>query len=200
METESTETVNESTSTITPETPSGEQEPTIDWSALSDLGDPDTIRKQITHAREWEKRAKANVEAAKELEALKAERMTDNEKAIAEAERRGRAAATAEMSRQLAEARLRSAAAGKVADVDALIELVDINRFVTDDGVDDASIAATIERFSKVAQASPKFDKVELGAQGERPRQLTRDDIKSMTPEQVNEARRKGLLDALLKA
>lgn len=197
MDADTTATVTEPTTEITEPDPA----PAPDWSALADLGDPDTIRKQLAHAREWEKRAKANVEAAKKLEALQAERMTDSEKSIAEAEKRGRAAAMAEMNRQVAEAKLRAAATGKVADVDALVELVDVGRLVTDEGVDDAGIAAVIERFTKVVPAQPappKFGSVELGPQGDRPRQLGEADLARMTPEQIVEARSKGQLDDLL--
>lgn len=197
METPATETV-ETTATTTDQPAETKQLP--DFSALADLGDPETIRKQLAHAREWEKRAKANHEAAKELEALRAERMTDNEKAIAEAEKRGREAAAATFTGQLAEAKLRAAAAGKIADVDAFIELVDLGKFVKSDGVDEEAIAAAVERFTKVApaQPQPKFGKVEMGPQGNRPRQLTDSDLARMTPEEIVEARRKGQLDEVL--
>lgn len=194
METQTPETGNEQT-----QTPPIEQ-PQTDWSGLADLGDPDTIRKQLTHAREWEKRAKANVEAAKKLEALEAERMTDNEKAIAEAVKRGRQEALSSFSAQLAEAKLRAAAAGKVADVDAFVDLVDLGKFVTPDGVNEEAITAAVERFIKVApaQTQPKFGKVEMGPQGDRPRQLGEADLARMTPEEIVEARRKGQLDEVL--
>jgi chromosome segregation ATPase len=39
------------------------------------------------HSREWEKKAKANKEAADELEKLKAEQMTEQEKAVKRAEK-----------------------------------------------------------------------------------------------------------------
>lgn len=197
METQTPETGNDTTQNTEPTT---EQQQQPDWSSLAELGDPDTIRKQLQHAREWEKRAKANVEAAKKLEALEAERMTDNEKAIAEAVKRGREEATSAFAAQLAEAKLRAAAAGKVADVDAFVELVDLGKFVTPDGVNEEAIAAAVERFIKVApaQTPPKFGKVEMGPQGDRPRQLGEADLARMTPEEIVEARRKGQLDEVL--
>ncbi|MER6515088.1 hypothetical protein [Nonomuraea sp. NPDC001636] len=50
-------------------------------------------RESVTHSREWEKRAKANSAAADELEQLKASNMTEQEKAVAAAEKAGRTAA-----------------------------------------------------------------------------------------------------------
>ncbi|MFG2963575.1 hypothetical protein ACGFZS_09825 [Streptomyces sp. NPDC048288] len=53
-------------------------------------------RETLGHSREWEKRAKANSGAAEELEKLKAANMTEQEKAVAAAEKAGRTAATTE--------------------------------------------------------------------------------------------------------
>ncbi|MFJ3537049.1 hypothetical protein ACIPQA_16450 [Streptomyces sp. NPDC090109] len=50
-------------------------------------------REAVGHSREWEKRAKANSGASEELEKLKAAAMTEQEKAVAAAEKAGRTAA-----------------------------------------------------------------------------------------------------------
>lgn len=55
------------------------EQQTVDWQAKYE-----DMRK---HAREWEKAAKANKGAADELEKLKAEQMTEQEKAVARAEK-----------------------------------------------------------------------------------------------------------------
>lgn len=156
-------------------------------------------------AEKWKalsrKHENANSQAMKELESIRTAQMTDSEKALAEAEKRGREAMMKELGAQIAEAKIRAAATGKVADVDALIELVDVSKFVTADGVDDTAIAATIDRFSKVAPAqpaAPKFGAVELGPQGDRPRQLGESDLARMTPEQIVEARKMGQFDDVL--
>lgn len=150
------------------------------------------------HARKHESE---NERLKKELATMKAAQMTESEKAIADAEERGRQAALTGVRTELAEARLRVAAAGKVSDVDALVELVDVNRFITDEGIDSSAIEAAVDRFVKAlpAPTPPKYGSVELGPQGDRPRQLTQDDLKSMSPEQINQARRKGQLDHMLR-
>lgn len=53
-------------------------------------------REAIGHSREWEKRAKANSGAADELEKLRQQSMTEQEKAVAAAEKAGRTAAAQE--------------------------------------------------------------------------------------------------------
>lgn len=55
------------------------------------------------HAREWEKAAKANKGAADELEKLKAEQMTEQEKALARAEKAEKQLAQLQAEQQRAE-------------------------------------------------------------------------------------------------
>lgn len=181
----------ESVNTVSPEaTTTAPPEPDKDWKAEAD--------KWKALARKHEN---ANSQALKELDSIRTAQMSDSEKAIAEAEKRGREATMKELGAQIAEAKIRAAATGKVADVDALLELVDVSKFVTADGVDDSAIAATVDRFSKVAPAqpaAPKFGAVELGPQGDRPRQLGETDLARMTPEQIVEARKSGQFDDIL--
>lgn len=58
-------------------------------------------RETLAHSREWEKRAKANNGAADELEKLKAASMTEQEKAVAAAEKAGRTAASQESATEI---------------------------------------------------------------------------------------------------
>ncbi|HEY8985665.1 MAG TPA: hypothetical protein VIU15_39605 [Streptomyces sp.] len=58
-------------------------------------------KETLAHSREWEKRAKANSGAADELEKLKAANLTDQEKAVAAAEKAGRTAAAQEAQAEI---------------------------------------------------------------------------------------------------
>ncbi|GAQ52069.1 hypothetical protein [Streptomyces acidiscabies] len=58
-------------------------------------------REAVGHSREWEKRAKTNSGAAEELEKLKAASMTEQEKAVAQAEKAGRMAAAQEAQAEI---------------------------------------------------------------------------------------------------
>lgn len=187
--------------TITPES-DGSTSVTVSNTTEATALSPD--KDWEAEAAKWKalsrKHETADAQKAKQLEELRIAQMTDNEKAIAEAEKRGRDSALASMRVEIAESKLRAAATGKVNDIDALMELVDVSRFVTADGVDDNAIAATVEKFTKVAPAptAPKFGSVEMGPQGDRPRQLGEADLARMTPEQIVDARQSGQLNDLL--
>lgn len=190
-----------------PSEPISEQAPEATISeptaAAVPVADPD--RDWKAEADKWKalarKHENTSTSTLKELEQMRSSQMSESEKAIADAEKRGRDSAVLELRADMARAKLQAAAAGKVSDIDSLLELVDINRLVNENGVDEAAIAATIERLTKVAPAqpaTPKFGSVELGPQGDRPRQFGESDLARMTPEQIVDARAKGQLDDLL--
>ncbi|MFE6488971.1 hypothetical protein ACFVGN_39395 [Streptomyces sp. NPDC057757] len=100
-------------------------------------------------ARKWEKRAKDNTT---ELEGLKAATMSEQEKAVAEAEKKGRTAAAADYGLKLAGAEFRAAVAAAGLDLGEAAELIDVNRFVGDDGeVNVAAIKSAVTKLSKLA-------------------------------------------------
>lgn len=131
----------ETATTDAPTTESTEVETeTVDLSA--------ELEKWKAQARRNEERAKANANAAKELEALKASTMSETEKAIAEAETRGRSLAIAEMSVELVDAALKVAAGTRLAaeQLEVLTSGLDRSKFLGDDGkVDPASVATFID-------------------------------------------------------
>ncbi len=97
-------------------------------------------------SRKWEDRAKANGSAAKELADLKASTQTDHEKAVTEAEKRGRTAALAQSAGRLATAELRAAAAGKVPKeaLDGFLAYADLSKFLNADGEPDSKAIETV--------------------------------------------------------
>ncbi|MYS91457.1 MULTISPECIES: hypothetical protein [Streptomyces] len=102
-------------------------------------------------ARKWEKRAKDN---HSELESLRTANMSEQEKAIAEAEKAGRTAAASEYGQKLAAAEFRAAVAAAGIDLGEAAEYIDISRFVGDDGeVNVAAIKSAVTKFSKLAPA-----------------------------------------------
>lgn len=112
-----------------------------DWKAEAD--------KWKAHARKQEERAKGNADAVKELDRLKASQMTETEKAVAEAEARGRSAALSAAGTRLAKAELRAAAAGTVdkATLDGFLEYADLGKFLGDDGEPDTkAIEAAVKK------------------------------------------------------
>lgn len=105
-------------------------------------------------ARQWEKRAKENSKAADELAAVKASQMSDQEKAVAEAEKRGRTAAAIEHGKELAGARFEAAAVKAGVNLGDAADLIDTAQFVDKDGkVDTAAIEAAVKKLAKLAPA-----------------------------------------------
>jgi len=149
-ETNSTETTGSETGTGT-----ATETDAKDWKAEAE--------KWQALARKNEERAKGNAAAVKELEQLKAANLSDTEKAVAEAERRGHAAATAATASRLARAELRAAAAGKVDQtaLDGFLEYADLTKFVGADGEPDTK---AIEKAIKALAGEPRPTDFDGGA------------------------------------
>lgn len=111
-------------------------------------------------ARKNEERAKGNANAAKELEKVRAAAMTEQEKAVAEAEKRGAQSAAVQAGPRLVRAEFRAAAAGQIEKdaLDAYLEDVDLTKFLGDDGEPDTkAIEARIARLGG-GQRRTNFD------------------------------------------
>jgi hypothetical protein len=117
-------------------------------------------------ARKWEQRAKENRAAAAEIEKARKAAMTESERAVAEAEERGRQTAVATYGQRLARTEYIAEAAKRNPGYDVAAVLDDINlaRFIGDDGEPDSkAIAASVARLVPEATAAgpaqpPAFD------------------------------------------
>lgn len=118
-------------------------------------------------ARKWEARAKDNKTAADELATLKASQMSDQERAVTEAEAKGRTAAAAEYGQQLAVARFEAAAATAGVQLGEAAELIDTARFVAADGtVDTVAITAAVATLAKLAPPAAGRSGGDFGGSG----------------------------------
>lgn len=106
-----------------------------------DTPDVDALTAEVTKwkelSRKNEERAKANAKAATELEQLRAQSMTEQERAVEKARQEARSEALAEAGKGRAVDAIRAAAAGRPVDVEALVEGIDPTRFLGDDGAPD---------------------------------------------------------------
>jgi hypothetical protein len=128
------------------------------------------VEKWKAQARKHEERAKANSTAAKELEALKQQTMSDTEKAIEAARNETRVTVLREVASKLVDAEVRAAAAGRSIDADALLDGLDRTRFLTDEGdVDRDALTEWMDRIAPKSTASDPFAGIDMG-QGTRTR------------------------------
>lgn len=124
----------------------------------ADLGDAgkraiDAMKAERNEAK------KAAAAAQKELEELKKQAMSDDQKAIAEAEARGKSTASAEYGKRLAKAEVRSAAAEAKADLAGVFDFLDLSRFVGEDGEPDTkAVDAFVKGLPKTTPTTPSFN------------------------------------------
>lgn len=119
----------------------------------------DAGRDWKAEARKWEARAKQNTAAVKESEKARLAAMTDAERAVAEAEARGRTAAVTAFGQRLATSEIRAAAASVGADLDGVFDYLDLSRFVGDDGEPDMkAVKAFVGGLPVKSSTPPGFD------------------------------------------
>lgn len=141
------------TSTAAPE-----QVASPDEAALGDAG------KQALDRMKAERNAAASQAKAlqKELDKVRQSAMSDSERAVAEAEARGRTTALTEVGQRLARAQFDALAGRRNPDADTakVLDFVDLSRFVGDDGEPDVkAITAAVERLiPEPPSGPPSFD------------------------------------------
>jgi len=147
-------------SETTPEAPVEETEQAPE--AEAETFDGEYVKKLRAEAAKYRTEAR---QAATELEKQRKASMTEAEKAVAEAEQRGRLAATTEFGQRLVRSDFVAAAARRNPEFDAASVLDDLNlaRFVTEDGEPDAqAITAAVERLIP-ATNGPRFGNADQG-------------------------------------
>lgn len=177
----------------------GAQEPPIDWHDKF-LG---------------QKKVNTDLEAKLKTAYEKADRVDDLEKQVADWEQRGKEfdsaqATIAGLQKQVLQANVTAAATGKLINPSDALKFIDFSSLTADDqgGYDQQAIGEKIDALVTahpyLAQGGNKAGLAGIippsGARDgdHQAGQLTRDDLKNMTPKQIEEARRKGRLDDLL--
>lgn len=96
---------------------------------------------------------------AKELEDVRKSSMSEAEKAVAEAEARGRTTAATEFGKRLATSEIRAEAASAGADITGVFDYIDLTRFVGEDGEPDTkAIKAFVGALPTKEMPPPSFD------------------------------------------
>lgn len=123
--------------------------------------------------------------------------------------RQAEAAATVKANVRIVRSEVRAAAAGKLADPKDALTFLDLSQFeVNEDGeVDAEEISDAIDDLLKskpylaAATAKPRFQGTGDGGaarKASRPKQLTEQDLKTMSPEAIDKAHKEGRFDDLL--
>lgn len=148
-------------------------------------------------AKKWEKRAKENKNATEKLAKLEASQMSEQEKAVAEAKAAGLSEAAKTYGSRLAAAELKAAAAAKGVDLSNFGDLIDASRFVGEDGkVDTAAITKAVDKLAK-SFAGPKRSGGDFNG-GNGAGQITREQLASMSPKEIDQAMNDGKLSHLM--
>lgn len=117
------------------------------------------LEEATKESRKWEARSKENHQAKTELEKQRQAAMTDAERAIAEAETKGRTAAASEFGKRLATAEIKTAATEAGADLTGVFDYLDLSRFVGEDGEpDEKAVKAFVDGLPKKDPGTPSFD------------------------------------------
>ncbi|MDT9688189.1 hypothetical protein Q5762_07435 [Streptomyces sp. P9(2023)] len=117
-------------------------------------------------ARQWEKRAKENKGAVDELAQIREQNMSDQEKAVAAAEKAGRTAAASEYAAKLAGAEFRAALAAARIELGEASALIDVTQFVDNGEVDTKAIEAAVKKLAKLAPRGPGRSGGDMGGSG----------------------------------
>ena len=107
----------------------------------------------------------------RELAALRAAHMSDDERKLAEARDAGRAEAREEAARLLAAAEFRHLAAGRMPDPDGALEMIDLAKLVRDGAPNKRAIAALVDKLAPPAPPppAPPLGRVPAGVIGGTP-------------------------------
>ena len=125
--------------------------------------EPDDQAELRTALAEERRRHRETMQA---LSALQQQGMTDQEKAVADAKAAGRSEAIREAGLRVAAAEFRAMAAGKLADPEAALEVLNLSAFVNDEGeVDKKAMAKMVEKL--VAQLAPAGARIPAGPMGD---------------------------------
>lgn len=136
------------------------------------------VEKHQTLSRKHEARAKANADAAKKLTEVERSSMSDIEKARAEAADQATSAAMARIGGRLVAAEVKAAAAGRPVDVEALLEGVDVTKFLDEDGEPKVKdITAWLDRIAPVKATGAGSIDLGQGARGGPARGSSMNDI-----------------------
>lgn len=154
----------------------------------------DDLAKERKQRQALERQASA---LQKQLEEFQTSQMSEQEKAIADAKAQTRAEVLAESGSRLAKAELRAALTGVVEDPAAVIDDLNLAKFVGDDGEPNAEAINDLKvKWLKLVPNS-STPKVPTGKRGDG-KAITEDQLSRMSPQEISAAFDRGELTHLM--
>ena len=171
-------------------------------------GDADGLRADLRRTRDRLRQRET------ELEQLRQTTMTEGQRAIAEARAEGEKNASEKLQRRLVVSEITSQAAGRMANPKLAARLLDVDNFLPDSIDDDVDEDAITEAITTLLDENPylagekpsesdgkrRTPRVPGGPRdSDRPGQLTRADLATMSHQEIEKARREGRLTKMLR-
>lgn len=174
--------------------------PSDEGSALTEM---DQLKAEVDKwkslSRKNEQQAKANLAAAKELEEIRKSQLTDTERLIEQTKTETAQSVRREFATKLVDAELKAHLNGRVLEGGSILSF-DKSAFITEDGdIDTQAIQSWVEAHSK--ETSTPAPDLGQGARGKNPSKAqirSRDELATMTPADILQARNEGRLDSLM--
>tara|TARA_R110002126_G_scaffold118298_5_gene258305 strand:- start:594 stop:1172 length:579 start_codon:yes stop_codon:yes gene_type:complete len=157
------------------------------------------VEKWKTLSKKNEQMARANKDAAKELDALRKSQLSDTERLIESTKDETRLAVRMEFAEKLVDAELKSNLTGRVLDGNALLDF-DKSKFVDHDAnIDSDAIQAWVdENSTKTDAPKPDLGQGARGSQTSLAQIRSRDELTNMSRDDILSARKDGRLDSLM--
>lgn len=171
-----------------------------DSSEFAKLPDDHPLVKTLAATRqEMKEIRKSYASASSELEEFRKASLTDQERLIESTRVETAQAIRKEFAGKLAEAELKSALNGKVLDGNAILSF-DKTSFIDENGdVDSTAISAWVEAHTKTAETTlPDLGQGIRGKTSGKSQIRSREELQSMSRQEILEARKDGRLDSLM--
>jgi hypothetical protein len=158
-----------------------------------------TLHKQRQELKELNRKREEFDKAKAELEALRKSQLTEQERLIEQTKEDTAKAVRLEFAEKLVEAELKSALKNRALIGDAILEF-NKARFIDENGdIDSEAIATWVETHSTQADTpKPDLGQGPRGNKASLAQIRSRDELNTMSPQEILEARKDGRLDALM--
>ncbi len=155
-----------------------------------------TLAKQRAELKELKK---TYTQASKELDEARKSQLTEQERLIEQTKEDTAKAVRLEFAGKMVEAELKGQLQGRNLTGDAILEF-NKDSFITSDGdIDSEAIATWVETHSTTTEApKPDLGQGARGQKGSLAQIRTRDELSTMSPEEILAARKDGRLDSLM--